>query len=382
MHKKLFLCLLLLCSFIFIASASDPPPSYEIQPRDANDQDDFLLAAEPLLDDDENTPLDDDEEDEEATSSLNHIDEDDAKDTVEEIDIWANAGDNDDEESEESEEDLVDDEEEEDDEHDHEDDEEEDDEEDEEDGAIDHDSFDEQDEDLYEQDRVQFGLDPDTTQTEEEEELKWSNEFIPEEDRSLDPPPQQQTTYNDDKKESLLEQGHANAEMETKEQEASLMDLGVEDADNDIPPPEHGSHQDSELEKQPTLVQDWDPSHREPAKKPCHKQSTLVWLGLLACCLVLFYGARVRANSVALDGDGKHAILPLHQNDIKSPLALSPDPSIVIDAHSNHLHPPSGRGHHRKASSLSAHIITPRSRPTSVGHESPWTGEWKEGKEW
>lgn len=69
--------------------------------------------------------------------------------------------------------------------------------------------------------------------------------------------------------------------------------------------------------------------------------------------------------------------------DTKSPLTSSPvsDPSIVIDAPSNHLHPPSGRGHHRKASSLSAHI-TPRSRPTSVGHESPWTGEWKEGKEW
>jgi hypothetical protein len=319
MHKKLFLCLLLLCSFIFIASASDPP-SYELQPRDASDQDDFLLAAEPLLDDDENTSLDEDDEDEEATSSLNHIDEDDAKDNVEEIDIWANAGDtDDDEESEESEEDLVDDEDEdaEDDEHDHDhEDEDEDDEEeeDEEEDPIDHDNFDEPDEDLFEQDRVQFGLDPDTTQTEEEEELKWSTQFIPEEGGSLEQTaPQQQPTYNNDEKE--LEQGHANAEMETKEQEVSLMDFGVEDADNDIPPPEHGSHHDSELEKQNTLVQDWDPIHREPAKEPCHNRSTLVWLGLLACCLVLFYGARIGARigakSEGLDGDGKHAILPV-----------------------------------------------------------------------
>ncbi|KAI9282981.1 hypothetical protein BC943DRAFT_328039 [Umbelopsis sp. AD052] len=380
MHKKLLLCLLLLCSFIFIASAIEPP-SYEVQ-QPASDPADVLLAAEPLLDDDdENTLIEDDEEDEEATSSLNHIDEDDAKDSVEEIDIWANAGDNDDdEEDEESEEDLVDDEDEEDDEHDHDDDEEEEeDEDDDEEGSIDHDSFDDQDEDLYEQDRVQFGLDPDTTQTEEEEELKWSNQFIPEEDRSPDQsPPPQQPIYEDEKKE--VEQGHA--ETEAKAEEASLMDLGVEDADNDIPPPEHGSHQDSEPEKQPTPVQDWN---REPTKKPCHKWSTLVWLGLLACCIVLFYGARIRANSIALDGDSKHAILPLHQNDIKSPLVLSTsplsDPSIVIDAHSKHLHPPSGRGHHRKASSLSAHI-TPRSRPTSAGHDSPWTGEWKEGKEW
>lgn len=321
MHKKFFLCLLLLCSFIFIASASDPP-SYELQPRDASDdQDDFMLAAEPLIDDDENILIEDDEEDEEATSSLNHIDEDDAKDNVEEIDIWANAGDIDDDEPEESEEDLVDDEDEdaEDDEHDHDHEDEEDDEEEdeEEDDGIDHDSFDEPDEDPFEQDRVQFGLDPDTTQTEEEEELKWSNQFIPEEDRSpeqIPPTPpqqqQQQPTYHDDEKE--LEQGHADAELETKEQEASLMDLGVEDdADNDIPPPEHGSHQDSELEKENTLVQDWGAGLDPTTKEPCHKRSTLVWLGLLACCLVLFYGARIRAKSDGLDGDGKHAILPV-----------------------------------------------------------------------
>lgn len=309
MQKKLFLCLLLLCSFIFIASASDPP-SYELRPRDASDdQDDFMLAADPLIDDDE--------EDEEATSSLNHIDEDDAKDNVEEIDIWANAGDIDDDEPDDSEEDLVDDEDEdaEDDEHDHEHDDEEDDEvedDEEEDNAIDHDSFDEPDEDPFEQDRVQFGLDPDTTQTEEEEELKWSNQFIPEEGRSPEqlPASPQQPTYNDDEKE--LEQGHANAELETKEQEASLMNLGVEDdADNDIPPPEHGSHHGSELEKENTLVQDWNASRDSAIKEPCHKRSTLVWLGLLACCLVLFYGARIRAKSDGLDGDSKHAILPV-----------------------------------------------------------------------
>jgi hypothetical protein len=66
--------------------------------------------------------------------------------------------------------------------------------------------------------------------------------------------------------------------------------------------------------------------------------------------------------------------------DIKTPITSLPvnDQTIVVDT--SRLHAPSGRGHHRKASSVSSHI-TPRSSRPSSGHDT-WTGDWKEGKEW
>ena len=69
--------------------------------------------------------------------------------------------------------------------------------------------------------------------------------------------------------------------------------------------------------------------------------------------------------------------------DIKSTsMTSSPmhDPTIVVDANTNRLHPSTGRGHHRKASSVSAHLSPRSSRPSS-GNDH-WAGDWKEGKEW
>ncbi|GAB5592117.1 hypothetical protein Unana1_07017 [Umbelopsis nana] len=362
-----------------MASSSDAP-SYQLAARDIDDE-----ITEQLIEDD--TPIEDDE-DEEATSSLNHIDEDDAKEIVEEIDIWANV-DAEDDGSDEAEEDLVDDEEEDtaedgDDEHDHEMDEE--DEEEEEDVDEEEEEFDEDDEedDTFDQEAEELASDRDQAQSEVEEELRWSEEHITESDAPTVPdhaiqnPKQVYTQPPPMWEEPLVkldaEKGHADAELETKEQENSLMDLGGDD--QDIPPPDHHWNPQDHSATVPPLAKG---AHSNEIQEPCHSRSTLVWLGFAACCIVLAYRAHAKIKS--LDNDSQHSVLPFHQNDIKQPVTSSPvhEPAIVIDT--SRLHTASGRGHHRKTSSVSSHV-TPRSSRPSSGIDNSWSGDWKEGKEW
>lgn len=309
MHSKLILCILLLCSFVFIATSSHPPPpSYQLARRGLSDD-----IPTPLLEDD--NPIEEDEEDEEATSSLNHIDEDDAKEIVEEIDIWANI-DTEDGGTEEAEEDLVDDDEEdtadeEDDGHDHEDDEEEEEEDEDEDFEEDEDEEQQEEEGFDDElEEQELASDPDTTQSEMEEELKWTEQHNPDQsDQSSKSIPQEinqppPPTYDDIK---LAEQEHANAELEAKEQESSLMDIGNDEAD--IPPPDH--YWSADIINKETPPKDWDHIVSDGLQEPCHSRTTLIWLGLLACCLVLAYRAHTKSKNTGLDGDSKHSILPV-----------------------------------------------------------------------
>ncbi|CAM0142913.1 hypothetical protein VKS41_002512 [Umbelopsis sp. WA50703] len=402
MHSKYYWCLLLLCSLILITLA-DEPPAQQLAERqlELTGED----GSEALLDEEENRFMEDDDEDEEATSSLNHIDEDDAKEIVEEITEWANA-DHDGEDGEEAEEDLVDDEDYEededeedgDDEHDHEhgededdeDDEDElDDEEEEEDDEMDDEEVAEEeeereaeDETLDQDEKTALGEanddSPSNSAPEAGNAVNWNQQpdVVPEKHDAAPGP------FDDGKAPMNSEQVHANAEYETQEQESSLMDTETDDAGQDIPL-EHGWNGDHEQKADhPKSMDDvlhWKEEEEKFEKQrelPASRPHSLLWFAAVAFVLVFLY----RANSKS--SQAKNSILPLHQNDIKSqPLMTSPLQDPVVDAKSNRLHPSSARGHHRKTSSISAHLSPrPISRPTS-GNDL-WSGDWKEGKEW
>ncbi|KAJ2959067.1 hypothetical protein NQZ79_g5454 [Umbelopsis isabellina] len=399
MHSKYYWCLLLLCSLIFITLADEQPERQLVKRQLELTGED---VPEALLDEEENSILEDDEEDEEATSSLNHIDEDDAKEVVEEITEWANA-DHGDEDGEEVEEDLVDDEdyeddeEDEDDEHDHEHGEDEEEEDDEDDLEEDEDDEDDEvdDEEVAEEEEEREAEDetldqeeknalgevndefPPSIEPEAGNSVDWNQQpgVVPQNDHAAPGP------FDDGKAPMSSEQDHANAEYETKEQEGNLMDTEADDAGQDIPMGHdwNGDHeQKPDHPKQINDDLDWkEEEHIEKQQqRSASGHHSLLWFVAIAFVLVFLY----RANSKS--SQAKNSILPLHQNDIKpQPLMTSPVQDPTVDAKSNRLHPSAARGHHRKTSSISAHLSPrPTSRPAS-GNDL-WSGDWKEGKEW
>lgn len=331
MHSKYYWCLLLLCSFIFITLADEQPTQQLVKRQLELTGED---VPEALLDDEENSILEDDEEDEEATSSLNHIDEDDAKEVVEEITEWANA-DHDEEDGEEVEEDLVDDEdyeddeEDEEDEHDHEhgeDEEDDDDEEEEEDDDDDEEEDDELDDEEVAEEEEEREADDESLDQEEKNALgevnnelppniepeagkavDWNQqlEVVPQEDHAAAPGP-----FDDGKAPMSFEQVHANAEYETKEQEGNLMDTEADDAGQDIPMRHDWNGDHEPKANQPKQIDD-DSDLKEEVhigKQPQRSASghhPLLWLVAIAFVLVLMY----RANSKS--SQAKTSILPV-----------------------------------------------------------------------